>query len=358
MLTIRSINPIPATHLDPDHQARMQLFSRYNHELIGGPQWDVDVEANLASARANTEIQRYCWLAELDGVAAGYGNLAINTVDEPEVGDLTIYVAPEHRRQGAGKGLLAAINAQAHSLGLSRLTCWLTAAPPAGGATLSPAHGVGAVDADHPGIRMALSDGFELGQVERVSRYDFAAPLVDPRDALAQAQSAAGDEYEVITWSGLADDALLPDLAQLTERMSRDVPSGGLTVTPTTWTAKRIRERDERNLISNRFYRSAVRHIPTGQLVALNELLRDRSNADAFVDQWDTVVLSEHRGHRLGMAVKAANILQVREAEPTATAIITWNAEENRHMLRVNEELGFREILREAALEKQLSAEG
>lgn len=101
-----------------------------------------------------------------------------------------------------------------------------------------------------------------------------------------------------------------------------------------------------------------MRHLPTGQLVALNELLRDRSNADAFVGQWDTVVLPEHRGHRLGMAVKAANILQVRESEPTATAIITWNAEENRHMLRVNEELGFREILREAALEKQLTTEG
>jgi GNAT superfamily N-acetyltransferase len=82
----------------------------------------------------------------------------------------------------------------------------------------------------------------------------------------------------------------------------------------------------------------------------------DRVNPDAFVDQFDTIVLPEHRGHRLGMLVKAANLLQVRRAAPTATSIVTWNAAENRHMLAVNEALGFYPILIsggfEAALEE------
>lgn len=33
------------------------------------------------------------------------------------------------------------------------------------------------------------------------------------------------------------------------------------------------------------------------------------------------------------MLTKAANLIQVREAAPDAEAILTWNAEENRHML-------------------------
>ncbi|MBD4636278.1 GNAT family N-acetyltransferase, partial [Xanthomonas citri pv. citri] len=67
--------------------------------------------------------------------------------------------------------------------------------------------------------------------------------------------------------------------------------------------------------------------------------------------QWDTIVLPEHRGHRLGMRVKAANLIAVRDALPGARAIITGNAEENRHMLDVNEALGFRPVLAEASME-------
>ncbi|MDU7360589.1 MAG: GNAT family N-acetyltransferase [Propionibacteriaceae bacterium] len=357
MLTIRSINPLPATHLDSDYQARTRLLDAYNREIIGGPQWDGDPESEHAAVRLDTEHQRHRWLAEIDGHSVGFANLTVNTVDAPDAGDALVFVSPEHRGRGIGAALLDVVGEQAASLGLARLESWI-ATPVPQGETVRPNHGVGELPADHPGVRLALRDGFKLGQVERISRYDAAKPLVDPKDALREAESVAGEDYEVISWKGQTPDELQEGVAVLLQRMSVDPPSGDMTKAETTWTAERVRERDERNLISNRFYRAAVRHLPTGQIVALNELLRDRSNADAFIDQWDTVVLPEHRGHRLGMAVKAANILQVREAEPTATAIITWNAEENRHMLRVNEELGFREILRRGGFEKRLAPEG
>ena len=94
-----------------------------------------------------------------------------------------------------------------------------------------------------------------------------------------------------------------------------------------------------------------ARHRATGRIVALSELVAPRSRPDGLIDQWDTIVLSEHRGHRLGMRVKAANLIAVRDALPEASAIITWNAEENRHMLDVNEALGFRPVLAEASME-------
>lgn len=354
MLTIREINTLPDTHLDADYQTLKALIDRYNRELIGGPEWDTDAAADLEATRlAADDWERHRWFAELDGKAVGYANLRIDLRDEPDSGNVLVYVLPEHRRQGVGSRLLQTVNKFAIGRGLRKLVAWVGAPAPTG-ESISPPSGFGDVPTDHDGIKMALRDGYRLGQVERVSRYDFARPLVDPREALEEAQAKAGDDYELICWEGATPDDMLDDMARLKERMSRDVPSGDLEIVEKHWDAERVRKVDAMTLASNRFYRAVVRHRPSGALVAESELARDKLNEHAFVEQWDTVVLAAHRGHRLGMLVKAANILQVREAEPSATAIITWNAEENRHMLNVNEALGFEGFMREAAFEKRL----
>ena len=55
-------------------------------------------------------------------------------------------------------------------------------------------------------------------------------------------------------------------------------------------------------------------------------------------------MLRPHRGHRLGMALKAANLLWLREREPGVKRIVTWNADSNSHMIEINERLGFRPL--------------
>ena len=84
----------------------------------------------------------------------------------------------------------------------------------------------------------------------------------------------------------------------------------------------------------------AVQDNQTGRLVGFSELgvPQDRSRS---ANQGDTLVLKGHRGHRIGMAVKAANLLAVQGLQPNPAGIFTFNAEENRHMLNVNEALGF-----------------
>ena len=69
--------------------------------------------------------------------------------------------------------------------------------------------------------------------------------------------------------------------------------------------------------------------------------------------QEDTLVLAEYRGHRLGMLLKATNIQLLMEQAPATTAIVTFNAEENRPMLAVNEAVGFRPIGYEGVWQKQ-----
>ena len=340
---------LPASADDPRWQAYCRLGHEHNHELIGTTEWDESPEDSLVQAAAETDYTVRRYLVHADGEAVGYGRSLVNHVDDPDAAALNVYIRPGHRGRGHGRSL--ADRLVQDTAGMSRFETWPLAPPPAPGErVLTPSNGAGAVAADHPGVRLAQSYGFALAQIERVSRYDVAAPAVDPAAALEEAERHSAD-YEVRAWEGEADASLRADLAVLKARMSTDVPAGDLTVAEQTWDAERVRRRDEQILLTGRLFRAVARHRGTGRVVGLNELVAPRSRPDGLVDQWDTIVLPEHRGHRLGMRVKAANLIALREAVPEARAIITWNAEENRPMLDVNEALGFRPILVEAAME-------
>ena len=341
--------PLPASAEDPHWQAYCRLNHEYNHELIGTTEWDESPEDALVQAVAETDHTLRRYLAYDDDAPVGYARILVNHVDEPDAAALNVYVHPGHRGRGHGRALAERLVQD--TAGFARFETWPMAPPPAPGEdVLTPSSGAGAIPAAYPGVRLALSYGFTIGQIERVSRYDVTAPAIDPAEALAEAERFSSD-YEVHTWEGPAEESLRADLAVLKARMSTDVPAGDLTVAEQSWDAERVRRKDEQILLTGRFFRAVARHRGTGRIVGLNELVAPRSRADGLIDQWDTIVLPEHRGHRLGMRVKAANLIALRRALPEARAIITWNAEENRPMLDVNEALGFRPVLVEAAME-------
>ena len=60
-----------------------------------------------------------------------------------------------------------------------------------------------------------------------------------------------------------------------------------------------------------------------------------------MVFQDDTLVLQGHRGNKLGLLIKLANMERLTEQFPDARVIYTWNAPENRYLLTVNQQLGF-----------------
>jgi RimJ/RimL family protein N-acetyltransferase len=57
--------------------------------------------------------------------------------------------------------------------------------------------------------------------------------------------------------------------------------------------------------------------------------------------QWATLVHREHRGHRLGAAVKVANLRRLQRDRPDITEVVTQNAEVNDQMIAINTRLGF-----------------
>jgi GNAT superfamily N-acetyltransferase len=62
--------------------------------------------------------------------------------------------------------------------------------------------------------------------------------------------------------------------------------------------------------------------------------------------QLDTAVLPDHRGHGLGLWLKATMLRRVREADPAVAEITTGTADDNRHMHALNAALGYRPLRR------------
>jgi hypothetical protein len=67
-------------------------------------------------------------------------------------------------------------------------------------------------------------------------------------------------------------------------------------------------------------------------------------------------VARAHRGHRLGLLLKAGMLLWLAEAEPRIETVDTHNAESNNHMISVNEALGYRVMARAVEFQGPLVA--
>jgi GNAT superfamily N-acetyltransferase len=135
--------------------------------------------------------------------------------------------------------------------------------------------------------------------------------------------------------------------------MSTDAPMAGFEIVADVWDVARVRANDQRELDGGRDKLTvAAEHVPSGDLVGFTELTLPVGGG-AHAIQEDTLVLREHRGRRLGMLLKAANLEQLAERHP-GTDVTTFNAEENRPMLDVNEALGFAAIGLEGNWQKRV----
>ncbi|MEV7398115.1 GNAT family N-acetyltransferase [Aeromicrobium sp. NPDC092404] len=343
---------------------------------IGGPGWDVFEEyvtvRNAVESyalgtdllemplpdvwseyRDNPHRVRRHFAVWQDGVIIGRG-IVTSRPQSPESGvHLMTDILPEHRRAGLGSALLERVEQVALDTGASVLKVVLPHRAAAGGERVAAPTGFGDLPADDDGVRFLSSHGYALEQISRISLLDTdgLADRIRPlRDA---AVAAAGDAYRVVSWIGATPDRWVGDLAEMRTRMSTDAPSGGLVTPVDEWDAERVRENDARIAESGRtVLTAAVEHVASGTLVGYSELLV--SDGLSVATQEDTLILRDHRGRRLGTLVKIATADLLLEHAPQLEAIVTWNAEENRPMLDVNEAMGFRAIGYEGAWQKRV----
>jgi GNAT superfamily N-acetyltransferase len=290
------------------------------------------------------------FVARVDGRVVARSVFETRPADDATMAWVGIHLLPEFRRRGIGTALADHVEAIAVADGRTELVVY-TVSKDAPGERLEAPTGFGSVPLANPEVRFLLGRGYTLEQVERGSRLVLPAPLALQ---LEQALSIAGDDYRLRQWTDTTPAQWLDDLAVLYTRMSTDAPTAGLNEPEDLWTAQRVRDFEElakddpRTVIV-----SAIEHLPSGHLVGMTDISVPAERHRA-AEQRDTIVLREHRGHRLGMVLKAANLLHLERVAPGHPSIITFNAEENRHMLDVNEAIGFLPIGYEGAWKKVL----
>ena len=280
--------------------------------------------------------------------------LMVSPGDSPTQAYPHVVVDAPHRRRGIGSFVAAHLEGIARTDGRTSLQAWVEH-PTAGGERVLAPTGHGSVAAADPAARFLWKHGWELGQIERISELRLPVPVDVLLAESAAASARAGADYQVVTWEGESDAAHLDDLARLNGDMSIDAPAGELEIDEEHWDAERVTQMERRAIASGAtLLNAAVQHLPSGHLVAQSMLQLDLDDTTRPAQQDNTLVTEAHRGKRLGMLVKAANLLQLAERYPECTGVFTWNAEENAHMLRVNEALGFTPLAPEGGWQKRL----
>jgi GNAT superfamily N-acetyltransferase len=204
----------------------------------------------------------------------------------------------------------------------------------------------------HAYRRFLEACGYEFSIYEVVRHL----PLPVPDDRIQEWIDEAAPHHEgytIETFVGAVPDDLVESLCVLFSQLAVDAPTGAVDFEEETYTRERYAESLATMAAMGRAGYETVALTPDRQVVAQSTLalsLGDNPN----VYQWGTFVHREHRGHRLGLATKAANLRAVQAARSDLALVITQNGDINDHMVAINERMGFRPIEVSAEFVKRL----
>ena len=317
-----------------------RLLTEYTHELtalkgmlvaLAGPE-----PADPARGRFGLPITTEP--AEILGAA----EFALPLLDNTHLmDDLFVQVDAGHRRRGIGTALWREVRRIAAERDRDTVLGWtehLAATPAA--EWVRPATGEGELPVD-AGTRFAQALELSLGQVERQSRLELPVPPERLAALRAEAEALAVPGYRLVSWVGPVPEDYLEKVARMNHVLSTDAPTGDIDWRPEVWDAERVRTlSDWEHRTGTGVYTLAVADA-TGEVAGLTHIHCDHAHLDR-PEQWNTSVVAEHRGHRLGMLVKTANLELLARTYPQARHIGTWNADESQYLLAINIALGYR----------------
>ena len=318
---------------------------------------DQNPEEALGFWQDETDWLHIGFVARRGDRIVGVATMTMSTQPDSTTTEFEVLVDPDHWGEGVEEALLAQVEREARERHRRTIQAWTLHRPSTGGARLEPSTGWGSIPADDRQTVFQIANGFTLEQVERNSAFDLRGPFDEVEAMLADALATAGEDYRVVTWTSPTPPEHVDAFGYVLSRMSTDAPQGGLVVEEQLWDADRVRRRDARmaaqGLIASV---AAVEHVPTETIVAYNELVISADERSGATSQYGTLVLNEHRGHRLGAIVKCANLLRWVALVPESPRVSTFNAEENRHMLDINEAIGFVPVSYAGAWKKTIDA--
>jgi len=227
-----------------------------------------------------------------------------------------VLVDPGLRRRGLGRELVAVAARRAYLEGFSSI-------------------GVEAIG-DTPAIPFWESLGFEREYVE--TRSVLTLSTVDWL-ALGEMARGIGTGYRVEFHPGGPPEDLIEAYAQA--KLEAQTDEDDLDLAPRSSDPQRLRE--SLNTLHRRGLKPYIVlaiHERSGVVAGLTEVVVPDQHPKR-ADQYDTIVVRDHRGYGIDRAIKARMLFELRSAEPNLLEVQTWNAQHNESMLKVNAELGF-----------------
>lgn len=281
-------------------------------------------------------------LAKRDGVVVGTAELIMPLMDNERMLEFELEVHPDHCRTGVGTALLAEVERRAAEHGRSTLIIYVSTPMENG-----PAR-------PEAGRIFAQANGFTAGLDEVHSVADLTTVPQTELDAILAAAWEKAEGYELVQWVKRAPDDVIGGVAYLEGRMNLDAPAGDLDVEQEVYDADRMRGMESRRIVRGQLsVNTGVRHKGSGALAGWTDIVVNPGEEE-HAWQGTTIVDPDHRGHRLGTILKAANHRLVRTYRPRMRYVHTWNAENNDQMLTINQALGYRPVDRWVAFQKKL----
>lgn len=335
--TIVEVDPFDRELFDAWHQAYLDA-ELAAPEGVTSP-WQVEeVRAMMQDQGTRHRLLGYAGLVGDRVVGSGFVRLPL--LDNTDTAEIMVHVVPGARRRGHGSAMLAHLERVAREHGRTVLQAesfWPYDAGPDG--------------TGEPGPSFAAARGFTLalGDVKRVLRLPVAAGLLDE---LAAETALHHDGYVLRSWAGPVPDELAEGWVRLTATLGTEAPAGEMHREEETADVAVLREAEANQARQGRTKYNTVALDPSGEVVAYTDVATT-IHEPGRAYQWGTLVRPDARGHRLGLAVKVANLRLLQAERPDIELLTTYNAEVNAHMVAVNDRLGFTPIGRLGEFQKR-----
>jgi GNAT superfamily N-acetyltransferase len=313
---VREWDPLAAT--DSEIQSLVETVNAVlAADLPDDPPWrNEQVREYLAETMPGE--RRISWVAEDDRLAEGDSGIFahVNLLLLGDIGVLEVLVHPKLRRRGLGRELVAVAVRRAYLEGFSSI-------------------GVEAIGKT-PAIGFYESLGFEKEYVETrsvlvLSKVDWAA--------LSEMAGGISAGYRVEYHPGGPSEELIEAYAQA--KLEAQAEDNDTDLAPRSSDPQRLM--DSLQTLHRRGLKPYIVlaiHQETGAVAGLTEVVVPAQHPER-ADQYDTIVVRDHRGYGIDRAIKARMLFELRAAEPGLLEVQTWNAQHNESMLRVNADLGF-----------------
>jgi GNAT superfamily N-acetyltransferase len=311
--TVQQLHDISDTDVAAWHAVLAASVAR---DLPGEPMPTLDqIHGYLTTAGFGSH--HLLWVATNDAGVAGVARLRLfNGSGRAHLGEFAIHVHPDHRRQGIGSRLLKTVAQAAREEKRRSL--------------------VVEASSETSGVPFLEANGFTC--VLSLSLLLLSVPDAGGIDEIVHSEHPG---YRLIRWLGVVPDDLAATFAAAKSAMG-DMPTGEMDYGTTTWDTDRVRDMAE--VVEKRGDTLLTVAATHGDAIAgFTELVIPVGDGSRAI-QYDTAVVSGHRGNGLGLWVKAAMLEWLRAEWPAVQEIETDNAEDNTHMLAVNERLGFRPL--------------